>query len=91
MYRKKMPDNQGMIFVYDNETVLHFWMKNTYIPLAIAFVDSGGMLLEIKHMKPHDRTVVSSSKPAKYAIEANEGWFKKNRVKPGIKLRFEKK
>ena len=78
MFRKHLADNGCMIFVYQSETPLSFWMKNTYIPLDIAFVKSDQTLLEVKSMKPLDETTVRSSEPVMYAIEANAGWFKRN-------------
>jgi len=89
MFRTRLPENSGMLFVFDMERHLSFWMKNTYIPLDIAYISSKGVINEIHTMKPLDYTVTyPSSKPAKYALEVNAGWFKKNRIKPGMKLDF---
>lgn len=83
MYRKDLPQNSGMIFVYDKPIDLHFWMKNTYIPLSIAFVDAQWKITDIHEMKAFDESITSSEKPAQYAIEANPGWFEKNNIHPG--------
>ena len=89
MFRYAMPVDSGMLFVFENEMNLSFWMKNTYIPLDIAYISSKGVINEIYRMEPLDYSIVyPSKKPAKYAIEVNAGWFKKNGVEPGMKLDF---
>lgn len=89
MYRRDMDWNKGMLFVYPNERVLSFWMKNTFIPLAIAFLDGEGRIVHIAHMKPQDPTSHSSIRPARYALEMNDGWFEKAGVKKGDRALFE--
>lgn len=71
MYRDSMPADHGMIFVFPDEQQRSFWMKNTRIPLDIAYLDKTGKVVSIKQMKPFDLTGVDSEKPAKYAIEFN--------------------
>ncbi len=84
MNRQSMPENQGMIFIFNPPDHLVFWMKNTYIPLDIAFIDSGGKILNIEQMKPLDTSVrYYSQGKAKYAIEVNKGYFEKRNVKAG--------
>jgi uncharacterized membrane protein (UPF0127 family) len=89
MYRRDMAWNKGMLFVYPSERVLSFWMKNTFIPLAIAFLDGEGRIVHIAHMKPQDPTSHSSIHPARYALEMNDGWFEKAGVKAGDRALFE--
>lgn len=91
MFRTKMGENEGMLFVFDQDEALGFWMKNTLIPLAIGYIDSKMQLIEVHEMVPAalgDRYPKSypSSKPARYALEMNKGWFKRNHVKAGAKL-----
>jgi len=88
MYRKSMPDSCGMLFIHDYPEELFYWMKNTYIPLSIAFLDSKGIIVSIKDMKPHDLTSVGSDYPALYSLETNKGWFKKHKIKVGDKVEF---
>jgi uncharacterized protein len=84
MNRKSLAKNSGMLFVFNTEKYLSFWMKNTYIPLSIAYIDKKGVIRDIQHMKPLDTSVTYPSKyPVKYALEVNRGWFKKNNIKPG--------
>ena len=73
MYRDSMPADHGMIFVFDDEEPLSFWMKNTRIPLDIAYLDRNAKIVSIQSMKPFDLTGIDSGKPAKYAIELNVG------------------
>jgi uncharacterized membrane protein (UPF0127 family) len=83
MFRKALPDGEGMLFVFDRDQVLSFWMKNTIIPLSIAFIASDGHIIEIKDMQPNDLTSVKSSRSVRYALEAPQGWFQRVNVKPG--------
>ena len=75
--------DEGMFFVFEEESYLVFWMKNTYIPLDIAFIDKNGKIVNIKTMKPHDQSQYASDKPAKFALEMKAGWFEKNNIKAG--------
>ena len=77
-----------MIFVYKKPHVMHFWMRNTYIPLSIAFVDEKNTIFGIYSMKPYDDRIISSHIKALYAIEANRGWFKKNYIFARSKIRI---
>lgn len=90
MFRKSLPPDEGMIFVYNNPTYLNFWMQNTYIPLSIAFVHKKNFIISIHDMKPMDTSIISSDTPAVYAIEVNKGWFHKNKILNGSKVRMEK-
>jgi uncharacterized membrane protein (UPF0127 family) len=83
MRRKKLGDGEGMIFVFDRDQQLSFWMKNTIIPLSIAFIASDGRIIEIKDMYPNDTNSVKSSRSLRYALEVPQGWFRRANVKPG--------
>ncbi|MDR2942386.1 MAG: DUF192 domain-containing protein [Treponema sp.] len=83
MFRKKLPDGEGMLFVYETDQVMSFWMKNTYIPLSIAFITHDGRIIDIKDMYPHDLSSVVSSRSARYALEAPQGWFSRAGVRTG--------
>jgi uncharacterized membrane protein (UPF0127 family) len=86
MYRPAMAEDHGMIFVFQQEEPLSFWMKNTLIPLDIIYMDSGGTVVSVKQMQPHDESGVPSEKPARYAIELNQGMAAKAGVKKGDRL-----
>jgi uncharacterized membrane protein (UPF0127 family) len=83
MHRKNLPDGEGMIFVYDRDQQMSYWMKNTVIPLSIAFIASDGRIIEIKDMQPLDLSAVKSSRSVRYALETPQGWFERVGVKPG--------
>jgi len=83
MHRKKLADGAGMIFVYDRDQQMSFWMKNTLIPLSIAFIASDGRIIEIKDMQPHDLSSVKSSRSVRYALETPQGWFERAGVQAG--------
>ena len=86
MYRKSLKDGEGMIFVYEKDEVLSFWMKNTLIPLSIAFFSWDGKLLEIYNMEPGNLDPVRSSRSVRYALEVPQGWFGRVGLAPGDKL-----
>ena len=81
--RKALSDNEGMLFVFKKAGRLRFWMKNTKIPLSIAFIDTEGAISEIKHLNPEDETPVVSSKDSKFALEVAQGWFLRNKITVG--------
>ncbi|MDR2500524.1 MAG: DUF192 domain-containing protein [Treponema sp.] len=83
MRRPSLAAGEGMLFVFDRDQVLHFWMKNTVIPLSIAFISSAGEVLEIRDMAPLDLTGVTSSRSARYALEVPQGWFSQAGIAPG--------
>ncbi|HUO44331.1 MAG TPA: DUF192 domain-containing protein [Burkholderiales bacterium] len=83
MYRRMLPENRGMLFVFDAPQALNFWMKNTYLPLSIAFIGANGVIVNIDDMKPQTTRIHSSSAPAKFALEVNQGWFRRNHIEPG--------
>ncbi|MHB8896083.1 MAG: DUF192 domain-containing protein [Candidatus Geothermincolia bacterium] len=82
--RQELARDTGMLFDFGSDTTTSFWMKDTSIPLSIAFIGSNGKVLAIKDMKPNDLTAVSSPGAYRYAIEVNQGWFKDNGIKPGF-------
>lgn len=86
MYRREMPQHEGMLFVYDVPTVQCFYMKNTFLPLSIAFLEDDGTVVNIKDMQPQTLDSHCSAKPVRLALEMHQGWFAKRGVKPGFKL-----
>jgi len=82
-FRKGLGVNSGMIFVYPESQVLNFWMKDTFIELAIAFLDEEGTILNIQRMFPHELQAISSQVPAMYAIEMRSGWFTSRTIQAG--------
>jgi len=89
MWVGHLEENMGMIFVYDQPKYLSFWMKNTLIPLSIAFVEEDGRISSIQDMYPqpgkmdHELALYQSNTLTKYAIETRIGWFKDRDIKPG--------
>jgi len=83
MNRKKLAQDRGMLFKFPYFNKLSFWMKNTYIPLDIAFLDDKGTVLQIESMSPLSTRAIVSNYPCRYALEVNKGWFKDNGVREG--------
>jgi uncharacterized membrane protein (UPF0127 family) len=90
MNRKSLADGEGMLFVYNADTIMHFWMKNTLIDLSIAFIASDGRILEIRNMRKGDLTITTSSRSARYALEVPQGWFGRAGITSGDRLVIEK-
>jgi len=94
MFRDKMGPDEGMLFIFKNEETRFFWMKNTLINLSIGYFDKNGKLIDVQEMTsgknvPDEQLPsYASAKPAKYALEMSEGWFTKNKIKLGAKLRL---
>ena len=86
MHRKSLDSDSGMLFIYPKERVGSFWMKNTVIPLAIAFIDDQGKIIEILHGKPLDVTLLTPSHPYLTVLEVNEGWFSNRNISVGAKV-----
>jgi uncharacterized membrane protein (UPF0127 family) len=84
MGRKDLAADSGMLFDFKTDVTIPFWMKDTTIPLSIAFVDSSGKVLAIKDMKPGDITYVTPPGKYRYAVEVNKGWFSEHGIKPGF-------
>lgn len=97
MYREALEKNQGMLFVFDQENVLNFWMKNTYIDLSIAYINKNLKIVDIQDMKSTNSLELSdpptypSKKPAMYALEMSKGWFKASNIKVGQALKLSRK
>jgi uncharacterized membrane protein (UPF0127 family) len=86
MHRRMLPENRGMLFVFPEVAMHGMWMMNTFVPLSVAFIDSGGRIINIEDMQPQTQNTHSAAKPAKYALEMNLGWFAKRNIKPGTKI-----
>ena len=86
MYRKEMPQHEGMIFVFEQATQQCFWMKNTVLALTAAFVADDGTIVNLADMKPQTVEPHCSEKPVRYVLEMNQGWFAKKGIKSGSKL-----
>ena len=87
MFRTSMPTNDGMLFVFEQPSQQCFWMRNTLIPLSIAFLGDDGSVVNIDDMKPQTLDGHCSGKPVRFVLEMNQGWFAKRGIKPGSKLR----
>ena len=86
MYRASMPQNAGMLFIFDESTQHCMWMKNTLIALSVAFIDEKGAITNIEHMKPQTEDSHCASRSARYALEMNRGWFAAHGIKPGSRI-----
>lgn len=96
MFRKMMPENEGMLFIFNEEQPRHFWMKNTLIDLSIGYFDSNKVLIDMQEMRSASVLETrppsyTSAKPAMYALEMNKGWFTRNKIKVGQKFEFQKR
>ena len=87
MNRSSMGVNEGMLFVFERAGQQCFWMKNTLIPLSIAFLGDDGSIVNIDSMKPQTLDPHCSERPVRYVLEMNEGWFAKRGIKAGMKVR----
>ena len=83
MYRRSMCEDCGMLFKFDTNRIGSIWMKNTYIPLDLAYISEAGEIIDIRQLQPHDLTPVESSEKILYALEMNQGWFAKNDIREG--------
>ena len=88
MERKSLDENCGMLFVYDRDARKSFWMKNTLIPLSIAYIAADGTIREIYDMEPLSTRTVDSKYSVRYALEVNQGAFRRHGVKEGDKVEF---
>lgn len=86
MNRKQMGQNEGMMFIFDRPARQCMWMKNTLMPLSVAFIDDNDVVINIEEMLPHSEQNHCASKPALKALEMNAGWFKRKNIKPGSKI-----
>ncbi|OWQ91544.1 hypothetical protein CDN99_10405 [Roseateles aquatilis] len=87
MARKDMPQNAGMVFIFEQPAEQCFWMRNTLIPLSVAFVADDGTIVNLDEMQPLSDVSHCSKKPVRYVLEMNKGWFDKRGIKAGTKLR----
>jgi uncharacterized membrane protein (UPF0127 family) len=86
MHRKSLGANNGMLFVFPDVSAHCMWMKNTYVPLSVAFIDEQGVVVSIHDMQPQSEESHCAAKPARYALEMNRGWFAAKGIKPGAKI-----
>ncbi|MFZ9150134.1 MAG: DUF192 domain-containing protein [Burkholderiales bacterium] len=86
MHRRMLPENRGMLFVFPNIGYHGIWMKNTFIPLSVAFIDDKGVIVNIEDMQPNPLDAHNAKQPVPYALEMNLGWFRKHGIAPGTKL-----
>jgi uncharacterized membrane protein (UPF0127 family) len=87
MNRFSLQPDHGMVFVFDRPQPLGFWMKNTYVPLSIAFIDASGKIVNIEDMKPLDESTIWSRGASLYALEMKQGWFASKGIAPGDTVR----
>ena len=86
MYRTAMPSNAGMLFIFDEAVTQCMWMKNTLIPLSVAFIDEHGSVINIEDMAPQTEDSHCARRAALYALEMNRGWFEARGIKPGSRI-----
>lgn len=87
MHRTSLPPNGGMLFVFDEDATHCMWMKNTRIPLSVAFLDERGAIINIADMQPHSEQSHCAARPARYALEMTQGWFAQRGIRAGARLR----
>ncbi len=83
MFREKMGQNEGMVFVFEGPAEVCMWMRNTLMPLSVAFIDGTGKIVNIEEMKPQSLDSHCAKSRVRYALEMNAGWFKQKNIKPG--------
>ncbi|MCX8522111.1 MAG: DUF192 domain-containing protein [Rhodoferax sp.] len=86
MYRTEMPQNEGMIFVFQNASKQCFWMKNTLIPLTAAFIADDGSIVNLEDMQPLSAEKHCSQQAVRFVLEMNQGWFAKKGIKAGVRI-----
>lgn len=86
MFREHMPEAHGMLFIWPGDQVIAMWMKNTLIPLSVAFIDRDFRVLNIADMEPHSLRTHPSHGPARYALEVNQGWFDRHGIEAGTRV-----
>ena len=89
MERKNIPDGTGMLFIFEYDQILSFWMKNTPTPLSIAFITKDGKIKDIFDMQPFSTASKTSTGYVRYALEVPQGWYKKNGIKTGDVLKID--
>ncbi len=83
MFRQRLGANDGMLFLFDNSSQICMWMKNTLIPLSVAFIDSEGKIVNIEEMQAQTTNSHCSARPVRYALEMNRNWFSQKHIRPG--------
>jgi uncharacterized protein len=86
MFRREMPQGEGMVFVFEKPSTQCFWMKNTILPLTAAFVADDGRIVNLEDMEPQTENTHCSTEPVRFVLEMNQGWFAKKGIKAGSKL-----
>jgi len=86
MFRREMAQHEGMLFVFDEASPQCFWMKDTLLPLSIAFLADDGTVVNVDEMKPQTLDSHCSARPVRYVLEMNQGWFAKRAIKAGAKV-----
>ncbi len=90
MFRTNLAENAGMLFVFPRPIQASFWMKNTYIPLSVAYIDAEGNIVEVNDLKPLDtNAVIAASDDVQYVLEVNQGWFDRHKIASGTLVRTE--
>ena len=87
MHRQRLGQNAGMLFLFDEPAIQCMWMRNTLVPLSVAFLDEAGTIINIADMQPHSEDSHCAVRPARYALEMNRGWFAERGIKSGARLR----
>ena len=90
MFRDSLADNRGMFFIWDRKKIQCMWMKNTLIPLSVAYISDTGEIINVYDMVPLSKISVCSKEPALYALEVNKGWFNKNDIHSGDFINIKK-
>jgi uncharacterized protein len=91
MFRKRMGENDGMLFIFSRPQQVSFWMHNTLLPLSCAYIDPSGNILELHDMKPLDETPIeAASSDVQYVLEMNQGWFERNHIGVGVSVRTDR-
>jgi uncharacterized membrane protein (UPF0127 family) len=86
MFRKEMPQQEGMLFIFEQVAQQCFWMRNTFLPLTAAFIADDGTIVNLADMKPQSTDSHCSAQPVRYVLEMNQGWFAKKGIKAGARL-----
>jgi uncharacterized protein len=86
MHRDSLAENRGMVFVFDFDATHCMWMRNTLIPLSVAFLDAEGVILNIEDMAPQTEANHCAARPARYALEMNQGWFAQRGLNAGDRI-----
>jgi uncharacterized protein len=86
MWRQELDPDWGMLFIFPGLSGGGFWMRNTYVPLDIAYIGADGTVLEIRAAKPLDETILTPARPYRYVLEVNQGWFAEHGLGVGSKL-----